>query len=82
VPDWVAQVHHERVQIVGQAASGGGEPFFVELVCERIQATLGVPFADRLIQGLPVGALDTFALPVRQLGVQIPGAVHAAALAV
>ena len=33
----VAQVHDERVEIVGQAAGGGAEPFGVELVDERLR---------------------------------------------
>ena len=32
VPGWVAQVHDERVQIVGQALGRGGEAVLVELI--------------------------------------------------
>jgi hypothetical protein len=44
VADWIAQVHHERVQIVGEAAGGGGEPALVELVDQGLQAMFGVLF--------------------------------------
>ena len=42
--DWVAQVHDERVEVVGEAAGGGGESFLVELVDERLEALFGVLF--------------------------------------
>jgi hypothetical protein len=35
-------VHDERVEVVGEAAGGGGEPLLVELVCERLEAAFGV----------------------------------------
>ena len=54
----VAQVHHQRVEIVGQAPCRGGEPVAVELVDERLESLLGVLFADRLLQRPPVGVLD------------------------
>jgi hypothetical protein len=60
----VAQVHHQRVEIVGQAPGGGGEPLLVELVDERLQSAFGVLFVDRLIQRLPVGVFDAFAFAV------------------
>ena len=69
--DWVAQVHHQRVEIVGQASGGGGEPVLVEVVDQRLEAVFGVLFADRVIQHLPVGVLDPFAFSVRQLGVEV-----------
>jgi hypothetical protein len=75
-------VHHERVEVVGQAAGGGGEPALVQVIDERLEPTSGVVFADRVIQRLPVGVLDAFALGVRQLGVEVARAVHTAALPV
>ena len=56
VADRVSQVHHERVEVVGEAAGGGGESALVEVVDQRLQPAFGVLFADRLIQGLPVRA--------------------------
>ena len=75
-------MHHERVEVVGEAAGTGREPFAVKLVDERLEAAFGVLLADRLIQRLPVGVLDAFAFAVGELGVEVPGAVNAAALAV
>ena len=82
VPDWVSQVHDERVEVVGEAAGGCDEPALVEVVDERLEAALGVLFADRVIERLPVGVLDALALAVGQLGLQIPSSVNTAALAV
>jgi ABC-type thiamine transport system ATPase subunit len=56
VADWVAQVDHERVEVVGQAASGSGEPTLVEVIDECLEPAFGVLFVDRFIQGLPVDA--------------------------
>ena len=72
----------ERVEVIGEAAGGGGEPLLVELICERLESAFGVLFADRVVEGLPVGVFDSFAFAVWQLGVEVAGAVHAAALAV
>ena len=69
----VAQVHDERVQIVGQALRRGGEAAFVELVDECLQSLLGVAFVDRVIERLPVRMLDAFALAFGQLGVEVAG---------
>jgi len=75
-------VHDERVQIVGQALRRGGEAAFVELVDECLQSLLGVAFVDRVIERLPVRMLDAFALAFGQLGVEVAGPMHAAALPV
>jgi hypothetical protein len=32
VPEWVAEVHDERGQVISQAPGRGGEPFLIELV--------------------------------------------------
>ena len=66
---WVAQVYDERVQIVGEASRRGGVAALVELVDQRLESVLGVAFADRVIERLPVRVLDTFALPLGQLRV-------------
>jgi hypothetical protein len=42
----------------------------------------GVGLADRVIERLPIGVLDPFALAVRDLGVEVAGLVNAAALTV
>jgi hypothetical protein len=82
VSDGVAQVHDGRVEVVGEAVGGGGEAGRVQVVDERLEALFGVPFANRVIEGLPVGLLDGFAFSLGELGVQVAGAVHAAAPAV
>jgi Na+/H+-dicarboxylate symporter len=79
---WVARVHDERVEVVGEAAGGGGEATLVQVVDERLEAMFGVLFADRVIQGFPIGVLDAFAFSFGELGVEVPRAVDAAALAV
>jgi hypothetical protein len=75
-------MHDERVEVVGQAAGGGGEVVVIELVDKRLEVLLGVRLANRLIQRLPVGVLDAFAFAVGDLGVEVPGAVNAATLTV
>jgi len=42
VSEWVAQVRHQRVEVLGQALGRGGEPFFVELVGQRLEPAFGV----------------------------------------
>ena len=66
---WVAQVHDERVQVVGQAFGRGDKAALVEVVDQRLQALLGVVLVDGVIERLPVGVLDAFALAFGQLGV-------------
>jgi hypothetical protein len=78
----VAQVHDERVQIVGQALGRVGEAALVELVDKRLEPLLCIAFVARVVERPPVGLLDPFALWFGQLGVEVAGAVHAAALAV
>ena len=53
-----------------------------ELVDKRLESLLGVAFVDRVIERLPVGPPDAFALAVGQLGEQVAHAVHGAVLAV
>jgi hypothetical protein len=47
-----------------------------------LESLLGVAFVDRVVERLPVGVLDAFALAFGQLGVQVARPMHAAALAV
>jgi hypothetical protein len=42
MPRRVAQVHDERVEVIGQASCRGGVAAPVELVDERLQPLLGV----------------------------------------
>jgi hypothetical protein len=67
----IAQVDYERVQVIGQAARGGGEPFLVELLDERLNSLFSDALVTRFIQRLPVGVL-TLGFAARQLGVQVP----------
>src|SRR5829696_6937919 len=78
----VAQVHDERVEVVGEAARGGAVAGPVELVDERLQSLLAVALVGRVVERLPVGAADAFALAVGQLGEQVADAVHGAVLAI
>ena len=78
----VAQVHHERVQIVGQTLRGGGVAGPIELACQGLESLLAVAFAGRVVECLPVGLSDAFAFAVGQLGEQVAHAVHSAVLAV
>ena len=50
-------MHHQGVQVIGEAAGGGGVAAVVEVVDQRLEAVLGVGLADRLIERLPVGAV-------------------------
>ena len=78
----VAQVHDERVQIVGQALGGGGEAGAVELVDQGLESLLAVSHVGGVVERLPVGAADAFALTVGELGQQVAQAVHGAVLAI
>ncbi len=42
-------MHDERVEVLGEAASGSCEPFGVELRDERLEPALGVGLADRVV---------------------------------
>ena len=78
----IAQVHDKRVEVIGQALRCSPEAILLELLHQCLESLLGVCLADRVIKRLPVGVLDAFALAVGQLGVEVAGAVNAAALAV
>jgi hypothetical protein len=75
-------VHDERVEVVGQALGGGGVAGLVELGDQGLESLPGVVFVDGVIQCLPVGGPDAFALRFGQLGQQVAHAVHTAVLAV
>ena len=72
----------ERVQVVGQASGGGGVARIVEFVDERSEAPLCVALVGGVIERLPVGLADAFALAFGQLGQQVADAVNGAVLAV
>jgi hypothetical protein len=78
----VAQVHDERVEVVGEAAGGSAVAGRVEPVDERLESSLGVALVGGVIECLPVGLADAFALPLGQLGKQVADAVNGAVLAV
>jgi hypothetical protein len=78
----VAQVHDERVEVVGEALGGGGVARPIELVDEGLEALLSVALAGGVIERPPVGLADAFALAIGQLGEQVPNAVNTAVLAV
>src|SRR5215218_5144013 len=82
VPGRVAQVHDERVEVVGQTAGGGGVARVRELVDERIEALLCVSLVGGLVERLPVGAADALALAFGQLGEQVAHAMNGAMLAI
>jgi hypothetical protein len=75
-------VYDEHVEVVGQAFGRGGVATVVELRDEGLESLLGIALADGVVERPPVGLLDAFALAFGQLGVEVAGAVHAAALAV
>jgi hypothetical protein len=78
----VAQVHDERVEVVGQAFGGGGVARLLELVDQALESLLAVALTGGVIEGLPVGRADALALPLGQLRQQVAQAVHRAVLAV
>src|SRR5919108_2286901 len=82
VPGGVAQVDDERVEVVGEAFGGGGVAGTFELVDQRLELLLGVASVDGRIERLPVRLADPSAFALGHLRVEVPGAVHAAALAV
>ena len=78
----VAQVHDERVEVVGQTPRRSGVAGRVELVDERSESLFAVALAGGVIERLPVGLGDAFALTFGQLGEQVADAVNGAVLAV
>jgi hypothetical protein len=78
----VAQMHDERVEIVGEASGCGGVAGFVELVDEALEPLLPVALTGGFVERLPVGPSDAFALPFGQLRSQVADAMNGAVLAV
>src|SRR4051794_1749851 len=78
----VAQVHHQGVEVVGQAAGGRAEAALAEVVDENLESLLGVAWVDRVVERLPVGLASPLALGFGELGQQVAHAVHGAVLAV
>ena len=68
MPQRVAQMHDERVEIIGQASGGGLIAGLVELADQRFQALLAVADAGRLIEYVPVRHADAFAFCFGELG--------------
>jgi hypothetical protein len=58
----VAQVHDERVEVVGEASGCGGVAGLVELVDQRLESLLSVALVGRVVQCLPVGPADALTL--------------------
>jgi hypothetical protein len=71
VPGWVAQVHDERVEVVGEAFGGGGVADRLELVDQGLESLLSIPRAGGVVERLPVALADAFAFPFGQLGEQV-----------
>src|SRR5919198_108642 len=82
VPGGVAQVHDERVQVVGEALGRGDVAGVVELVDQRLELLLGVASVDGLVERLPVRLTNPFAFALGHLRVEVARTMHAAALAV
>jgi hypothetical protein len=78
----VAQVHDERLKVVGQALRRGGVAALVELVGESLEPLSAVALVDGLIERPPVGLANTLALPFGQLRQEVADAVNGAVLAV
>jgi hypothetical protein len=64
----VAQVDDERVEVVREALRRGGVAGAVELVDERLESLFSVALVGGVVERLPVGLADAFALPLGQLG--------------
>jgi hypothetical protein len=71
-------VDAERVEIVGQAFGRGGIAGSVELVDERLEPLGAVMLVGGVIQRLPVGLADAFALRLGQLREQVAQALNGA----
>lgn len=78
----VAQVHDERIEVVGETLRRGGVAGAVELADQRQQALLCVALVGGLVERLPIGLPDALALAIGQLGEQVAHAVNGAVLAV
>jgi hypothetical protein len=72
----VAQVHDERVEVVGEASGRGGVAGLVELVDEGLESLLCVALVDRVVERLPVGPADALAFALGQLGEQVADAMR------
>jgi hypothetical protein len=78
----VAQVHDERVEIVGETLRRGGVAGPVELVDQGLESLLAVALVGGVIQCLPVGPTDALAFAFGQLGEQVADPVNGAVWAV
>jgi hypothetical protein len=82
VPGGVAEVHDERVEVVGEALGGCGVAGSFELVDQGLEPLLSVALVGGVIERLPVGLAHPLALSAGQLGEQVAHAVDGAVLAV
>ena len=82
VPGRVAQVHDERVQVVGQTLGGGGVAGPVELAGQGVESQPSVALVGGVVECLPVAPADAVALALGQLGQQVADAVNGAVLTV
>jgi hypothetical protein len=71
MPGRVAQVHDERVEVVGQASGRRGVAGAVELVDESLESLLCVALAGGVVERLPVGSPYALALSLGQFGEQV-----------
>src|SRR5207247_2427854 len=82
VPQRIAQVDDERLEVVGEATSSGGIAGSLELVDEGLEPRFAVALVLGLVERLPVGPAHPLAILLGQLRDQVPGAVNGAVLAV
>jgi hypothetical protein len=78
----VAQVHDERVKVVGEALRNGGIARCFELLDERLESLFSAALAGGVVERPPVGRTHAFALALGQLGEQVAQAVDGTVLAV
>ena len=82
VPERVAQMHDERVEVISEAASGGFVAVVLELVDQFADAFLAVFGSGRVVQCGPVVEPDPVVLVLRDLRLHIPQAVNATVLTI
>jgi hypothetical protein len=63
----VAQMHDERVEVVGDTSRRGGVAGWIEVADQRLESLPSVALADGVVEGLPVGLADALALALGHL---------------